>query len=47
LGDLARMLGQADQEALDRVRRFFQEYAPEDSADLESLIVLGRLEFQA
>lgn len=47
LGDLARMLGQADEEALDRVRRFFQEYAPEDSADLESLIVLGRLEFQA
>lgn len=47
LGDLARMLGQADEEALNRVRRFFQEYAPEDSADLESLIVLGRLEFRA
>jgi hypothetical protein len=41
------MLGQADEQALDRVRRFFQEHAPEDSADLESLIALGRLELQA
>ncbi|MDW8317185.1 MAG: hypothetical protein RMN53_04950 [Anaerolineae bacterium] len=47
LGDLARMLGQADDEALRRVREFFRAHASaEDCDDLESLIALGRLELE-
>ncbi len=46
LGDLARMLGQADDASLDRVRDFFRQYSPEDLEDLESLIELGKLEIQ-
>jgi hypothetical protein len=47
LGDLARMLGQADEETLQRVPQFFQQLAPDDCEDLESLIELGHLEFKA
>lgn len=47
LGDLARMLGQADEAALRRVREFFRVHAsPEDCDDLERLITLGRLELE-
>jgi hypothetical protein len=45
-GDLQRMLGQADDVALDEVRRVIRRYLPEDVEDLESLIVLGKLELQ-
>lgn len=44
LADAARMLGQADDAALDETRALFAQYAPGDLEDLESLIVLGRLE---
>lgn len=44
LGDITRMLGLADEAALDRVRRVFQLIAPNDLEDLESLILLGKLE---
>ena len=44
LADVARMLGQADAEMLDRVRQVFMEYLPDDIDDLESLISLGKLE---
>lgn len=44
LADAARMLGQAPEEALARVRRLFQRYAPHDLEDVESLITLGKLE---
>lgn len=46
LGDLARMLGQADDDHLAKVRDFFRQYSPQDLEDLESLIQLGRLELE-
>ena len=46
LGDLARMLGQADDNSLDKIRAFLRRYAPDDLEDLESLIKLGKLETQ-
>lgn len=44
LGDIARMLGLADEAALVQVRTVFRQYAPDDMDDLESLIMLGKLE---
>jgi hypothetical protein len=44
IGDLTRMLGCADEQALAEVRDVIARYAPEDSPDLESLIYLGKLE---
>lgn len=46
LGDLARMLGQASENSLEKVRGFFLQHAPDDLPDIESLILLGRLEIQ-
>ena len=47
LADVTRMLGQANEATLSVVRRLFGQYSPEDLEDLESLIVLGRMEFQS
>jgi hypothetical protein len=47
LGDLTRMLGLADESTLAAVRDVFQQYAPDDQEDLESLIFLGKLEIDA
>ncbi len=44
IADITRMLGQADDAALDAERALFKQYAPGDIPDLESLIVLGKLE---
>jgi hypothetical protein len=47
VADLSRMLGQASQTELDRVRALFKQYlAPDEIEDLESLIALGQLELQ-
>jgi hypothetical protein len=47
LADLSRMLGQASQSQLEKVRALFNHYAgPDDLDDLESLIALGQLEMQ-
>lgn len=46
LGDITQMLGLADDEALDAVRQLFSRYAPKDQADLESLILLGKMEME-
>lgn len=46
LGDIARMLGLADEAALAQVRDVFRLHAPDDIGDLESLIELGKLEMQ-
>lgn len=46
IADITRMLGQADDEQLNRARRLFQQYEAEGIEDLESLIMLGRLELQ-
>lgn len=47
LGDIARMLGLADEVALAQVRHVFRQYAPNDLDDLESLITLGKLEMDS
>ncbi|MFH1141749.1 MAG: hypothetical protein V1724_08855 [Chloroflexota bacterium] len=46
LGDVARMLGQADEDTLAQVRQLFRRYAPGDIEDMESLITLGKLELR-
>lgn len=47
LADITRMLGQAEGTALTSVRAAFDRWLPEAREDLESLIVLGRLEMEA
>ncbi len=42
--DLSRMLGQASEEQLNKVRNAVRRYAPESADDIESLVFLGRLE---
>lgn len=44
LGDIAQMLGHADDRALAEVRALFSEHSADDLDDLESLIMLGKLE---
>jgi len=44
LGDIARMLGLASEASHAQVRTLFHLYAPADLDDLESLILLGKLE---
>lgn len=44
LSDISRMLGQADDRELERVRQIIQRYDPNSLEDLESLIQLGKLE---
>ncbi len=44
LGDITRMLGLASEASHEQVCTLFRLYAPDDLDDLESLILLGRLE---
>jgi hypothetical protein len=44
IGDISRMLGCADETALQSVRRAVKSYLPDAVEDLESLIMLGKLE---
>jgi len=44
VADISRMLGQADEPALDAVRRVIAEQMPDAIEDVESLIALGKLE---
>lgn len=46
LADISRMLGTADEALLAQVRAVVQRERPDDSTDLESLIVLGQLELR-
>jgi len=46
LGDVARMLGLAPDDALDAVRAMIRERAPDLLEDVESLISLGQLEWR-
>ena len=46
LADITRMLGLASEEALSATRRLFAQYSPSDLEDLESFILLGRMEIQ-
>ncbi|MBI3244222.1 MAG: hypothetical protein HYZ49_18225 [Chloroflexi bacterium] len=42
--DISRMVGWADDETLERVRKIVARYSPEDKEDLESLIFIGKKE---
>lgn len=44
IADITRMLGQANAGNLDAVRALFKKYCPSDLSDLESLVLLGKLE---
>ncbi len=44
LADVTRMLGQAGPEMLEAVKHVFAEQLPDELDDLESLIVLGKME---
>lgn len=44
IGDLTRMLGGADENSLGQVRQVIETYLPDGLDDLESLLLLGRLE---
>lgn len=46
LADISRMLGQADEKDLAEVRTLFDREAPTERSDLESIIQLGKLEYQ-
>jgi len=46
IGDLGRMLGAADDAALNETRGVIRRYLPDGVEDLESLIFLGKLEYQ-
>ena len=45
-GDLSRMLGGADKDALEQVRAVIEQYQPDAVEDLEGFIQLGRLEYE-
>lgn len=47
VGDVTTMLGLASGAELTRVRQVVARYTPDDLADLESLIYLGRVEMQS
>ncbi len=47
LADISRMLGSADEYSIGKVRMIIAEYLPDDREDLESLILLGKLETKA
>lgn len=46
IADITRMLGQADDENLEKTRQLFEDYEVDGLEDLESLIILGRLELE-
>ncbi len=46
LADVTRMLGAANDQTLNQVRQTIQKYQPEALEDIESMIVLGKLEYQ-
>jgi len=47
IADITRMLGGADESALAEVRAAVARHSPEAVNDVESMIVLGRLEYQS
>ena len=46
IADLTRMLGGADENALEEVRKAIKTYLPDAVEDLESFIYLGKLEYR-
>ncbi len=46
IADITRMLGAADEEQLQQVRRTVAGYMPDALEDIESMIVLGKMEYE-
>ena len=46
LADITRMLGAADEPMLQQVRTVINNYMPDALEDIESMVVLGRLEYE-
>jgi hypothetical protein len=46
IADITRMLGGADEHELEEVRNAVARHMPDAVSDIESMIVLGRLEYQ-
>lgn len=46
LADISRMLGGADEDSLTVTREAMRQFRPQDAEDLESLIRLGKLEYE-
>ena len=46
LADITRMLGAAEETALQEVRTVVRRYAPDALEDVESMLTLGRMEFE-
>ena len=46
LADIGRMLGAADDSTLEAARRIVRRYRAGDAEDLESMIRLGKLEYE-
>ena len=47
LADISRMLGAATESSLHAVRTAIEQYFPEALENIESLAMLGRLEYEA
>ena len=47
IADLTRMLGAADDDMLEQVRAAVAEHVPDAMEDVESMIVLGRMEYES
>lgn len=46
IADITRMLGAADDEQLQQVRRAVEAYMPDALEDIESMIILGKMEYE-
>ncbi|CAN2040234.1 conserved hypothetical protein [Candidatus Magnetomoraceae bacterium gMMP-15] len=46
IADISRMMGCADEKSLKQTRMIVKQYFPDDIEDLESLILLGKLEME-
>ncbi len=46
IADITRMLGAADEEQLQQVRRAVAAFMPDALEDIESMIVLGKMEYE-
>ena len=47
IADLTRMLGAADDEALEQVNTAVAEYVPDAVEDVENMVMLGRMEYES
>ncbi len=46
IADITRMLGAADEEQLQQVRRAMAAFMPDALEDIESMIILGKMEYE-